>query len=393
MTIDGPYYTCWLLAALTAWQLSQGKGSNRGYLLLGAAIGLGMLFKYTILLLLPGILLFLHRSHPLTRVQRTMRLAALLAGLLLISSPILAWNFSNGWPTLAHLLGHAGLPGGDIQTARGWNYNPLWTIGYLIYPFLFLGPPITILIFLGIRDAWRQRHADPAYWKLCSFALHSAIPVITFYLLLSFKTDIELNWTVAGYTVLLIPAASLLARRSSDPDVRRLWKWTTGFGIAVGILISFGAWPLERISRMQVNGRHIPADRALKRVTGHRQLAGAVEKIAGAVRKETGLQPFIVAAGYSRASLLAFYMPGHPSVRCGSPFLGGRESAYDFFADTSLSDPDLLGRPAILVGATQAAWDEALYFDTLVRSGYPGRIFAAYGYGGPSRESRMPSQR
>lgn len=390
MTIDGPYYACWLLAAFTAWRLSQGKGPVGGYFLLGAVTGLGMLFKYTILLFLPGILLFLHRAHPLTPFRRLLRLTALLGGLLLCASPIAAWNIMNGWPTLAHLLGHAGLPGGDVQVSGGWKYNPLWTLGYLAYPFLFLGPPIAFLLLYAIRDAWQHRHEEPDYWKLASFALHSAIPIITFYLLLSLKTDIELNWVVAGYTVLLLPVAAFLCRRTSAAPVARLWKWTVGLGICTGLLISFGPWPLEHISRIEINGRHIPADRALKRVTGHRDLAATVDKLAGAIRHQTGQQPFVVAAGYSRTSLLAFYMRGHPSIRCASPLLGGRESAYDYFTDTNLSDPGLLGRPAILVGATQAAWDQSLFFEEIVRSGYPGRIFAAYGYGGPARESSLP---
>ncbi len=394
MTIDGPYYACWLLAALIVWRLSRTSGSIAGYFLLGAAIGLGMLFKYTILLLLPGALWFLRRAHPAAAPRRIIRLLALLAGILLCASPIFLWNARNGWPTLAHLLGHAGLPGGDISVRPGWRFNPLWTLGYIAYPLLFLGPPIGILLFHSIRDSWGNRQAQPGRWALTSFALHISLPVIVFYLLLSLKTDIELNWAVAGYTVLLLPIAWIL----DDPAARtipvsRLWKWAIGFGVAIALLISFGAWPLTAVSRIHVAGRSIPADRALKRVSGHRTLARAVEKQSRSVRRKTGQEPFVVAAGYSRASLLAFYMTGRPVVRCASPMLGGRESAYDYFADTRLANPDLLGRPAILVGATQAAWDQGLYFDTIVRSRYPGRIFSACNYGGPTREPASPLRR
>jgi undecaprenyl-diphosphatase len=387
MTIDGPYYACWLLAAWTAWRLHRGSCNPSGFLLLGMAIGVGMLFKYTILLLLPGILWFLFHRHPLTPARRWLAILALLVGILLCSSPIFIWNSRNGWPTLAHLLGHAGLPGGDVQPSRGWHYNPLWTAGYLVYPFLFLGPPMGILLVMALRDAWRHRLDHPDRWAFASFAIHTSLPIVVFYLFLSLKTDIELNWVVAGYTVLIIPIAWFLNDRLTDsPGAARLWRWTLGFGLAMILLISFGKWPLQWVATLKIAGHHIPADRALIRVSGHKVIADRVGKLSRAIGRQTGLQPFVVASGYSRASLLAFYMPDHPSIRCASPLMGGRESAFDYFADTRLDDPAILGRPAILVGSTAATWDQALFFETIVRSGAPNRLFAAYNYGGPARE-------
>lgn len=387
MTIDGPYYACWLLAALAAWRMHRGNPSASGFLALGMVIGIGMLFKYTILLIAPGVLWFLFRHHPMTPLRRTASLLTLLAGITACASPILVWNVHNGWPTLAHLLGHAGLPGGDVQIGQEWKYSAFWTIGYILYPFLVLGPPMGILLVLAFRDAWKQRIQDPGRWVFASFALHIAAPIVVFYFLLSFKTDIELNWAVAGYTVLVIPCAIFLSDNlPATPGIARLWKWTIGFGLAMALLISFGTWPLKWLSSWEILGLRIPSESALKRVQGNKELANRVGKLSRSLARETGLKPFIVASGYSRASLLAFYLPDHPSIHCASALMGGRETAYDYFADTSLADPDLLGRPAILIGASPFAWDQALFFERLVRSASPGRIIAAYNYGGPSRE-------
>jgi 4-amino-4-deoxy-L-arabinose transferase-like glycosyltransferase len=387
MTIDGPFYACWVLAALMAWRLHRGSRSLFNFLLLGLIIGLGMLFKYTMLLFVPGTLWFLLRRHPMPPLRRILAILALLTGILICASPILIWNSLNGWPTVAHLLGHAGLPGGDLHPNSRWVYNPLWTLGYLAYPFIVLGPPIGMLLVLSIRDAWRHRLQNPDRWTFASFALHTAIPLLVFYLLLSLKTDIELNWAVAGYTVLMIPAAWYLNDRLTHSQApERLWMITVGFGIAMALLISFGKWPMQRLSQLDIAGYHIPADRALHRVTGNREIAQRVAKLTRALERETGLKPFIVAAGYSRASLLAFYMPDHPGVHCASALMGGRETAYDYFLDANLSDPGLLGKPAILVGGTSSDWDQALYFKTIIRSAFPGRLFAAYDYGGTTRE-------
>jgi hypothetical protein len=271
-----------------------------------------------------------------------------------------------------------------VHPGSSWTYNPLWTLGYLAYPFVVLGPPMGILLFLAIRDAWRQRLQQPDRWLFVSFSLHTAIPIFAFYLLLSFKTDIELNWAVAGYTVLMIPTAWYLNDRlANSRAIKRLWRTTLGFGLAMAFVISFGKWPMQRLSQLDIAGYHIPADRALQRVTGHKDIAQRVAKLSRTLERETGAKPFIVAAGYSRASLLAFYMPDRPHVRCAGALMGGRATAYDYFKDTSLSEPGLLGRPAILIGGTAADWNQALAFKTIIRSAYPGRIFAAYNYGGP----------
>src|SRR5260370_20672617 len=64
MTIDVPYAACWALAAWAGWCALR-RGSRWAWIGLGAALGIGLLFKYTILLLVPGILTWaiVHRRH------------------------------------------------------------------------------------------------------------------------------------------------------------------------------------------------------------------------------------------------------------------------------------------------------------------------------------------
>jgi 4-amino-4-deoxy-L-arabinose transferase-like glycosyltransferase len=60
MTIDGPYVCCWILACRLAWQLfgqiERQQPSLGLWSALGLALGLGFLIKYTILLLIPGLI-------------------------------------------------------------------------------------------------------------------------------------------------------------------------------------------------------------------------------------------------------------------------------------------------------------------------------------------------
>ncbi len=387
MTIDSPYYACWVLAALTAWRLHLDPAKLWRFFALGAVLGLGMLFKFTILLLLPGLVFFFLRYTPLPPRRLVWGLLCLTSGLLLVSSPIFLWNQHNGWPTVAHLIGHTGLPGGDIAPQGGWYWNPLWTLGYGFYPLIVLGPPATILLLAALRQNWRERAKHPANWEATVFALSTALPIMLFYGLLSLRTDIELNWPVAGLTVLLVPLAGYLAAQLDvTPGIRTGWRWLLGFGMACALLVSFGKPLMESPETLFFDTRNFPVQRLLHRVSGAREQAKEVAALAAKIKEDTGQYPMIIARSYSEAGLLAFYIPTHPSVFSASTLFGDRESAYDYFKDTSLADPSLFGRPAIMIGATAWAWDEALYFKRAVRY---DSVCVGYDYRGPTREPRM----
>lgn len=314
----------------------------------------------------------------------------MVAGLLLSASPVLVWNAQHGWPTVAHLIGHAGLPGGDVAPQRGWHWNPLWTVGYALYPFVVLGPPITLLLIRAVRHDWRARPTKPEAWSGTRFALCTAAPITLFYGMLSLRTDIELNWAVAGLTVPLVVAARHMATTdTADRRLRSLRRWIIGYGIACAVLVSAGKPILQALSHVSFAGRRIPIERPLHRVSGAREQALAVASLAGEVHEETGRMPLIMASSYGQASLLAFYMPAHPSVRSATSVIGGRKSSYDYFHDTGFSDPDTIGGPAILIGANPEAWSEAFDFGRIRAVSTSGPVLVGYQYGGPAR-TRSP---
>src|SRR5690606_23633611 len=83
--------------------------------------------------------------------------------------------------------------------------------------------------------------------------------------------------------------------------------------------------------------------------------------------RETRAEPLIIAQHYGRASLLAFYAAddssgdsdpdsARPLVYSSSSFMAGRETQYDYWDDTDLTDPALRGRSGVLIGATRQQW-------------------------------------
>lgn len=344
MTIDGPYVACWALACLLAWRLRERLTSGGGGVLwpaLGLALGTGFLFKYTILLLVPGLLAFAFpRRLPARRWAAG--LVACVATFLAAVTPVVAWNAAHGWPTVAHLLGRVGAPGGDEPVRAVWRYSPLATLDLLGSQLGLVGPLLVLSIALVLGDA----RAGEARAR---FAVACAAPVLLFYLALTLVSKVQGNWPVAGYVTLLAWAAARLAG-SPTPRLARALRLSTAWGVATGL----GMLALGPLARLPGLSRVVP----LHRLAGHRERARQVEA-ALEVERARGAEPLIIATRYGETSLLAYYLPSRPRVLCASHAFGGRRTAYDYFADTALDAPSLRGRTAVLVGAPAVAWSRA----------------------------------
>jgi 4-amino-4-deoxy-L-arabinose transferase-like glycosyltransferase len=446
MTIDGPYILCWIAAAWAGWNAFQRQIQTRPscllWVALGVALGVGFLFKYTMLLLVPGLVGYgwwwrQRLGWSWTSVPGLLLAAAVF---LTVISPVLIWNYQQDWPTVSHLLGRVHLPGGDLQPRQAWAYNPLWTLGYIASPLAFLGPLAVVLLWLSLRIGCREmRRANTALSGSLGFVCWCAAPILLFYLAISLGTSIELNWSVAGFTTLLVPMAQtavaaltlsspanarrcpkpLAALRSgmaasvsfkepvgvsgnNDPArtvgtcvtavgdqqsivlyryFARIWKWFVMVSVAVLLVMSF-AYP-SVVTRIPVIGSQL----AVHRVAGHRQFARRIDETLQLLRQQTDQQPFVVADSYWQASLLAYYLQGQPAVYSAASRIGSRKSSYDYFPDTDLRDERLLGRPMVMVGAIPETWGKAFRFQRIEEVPGLPEVFVGLGYGGPLVEA------
>ncbi len=86
-------------------------------------------------------------------------------------------------------------------------------------------------------------------------------------------------------------------------------------------------------------------------------IANEVNQRLQQLETQTGQHPFVITQHYGRASQLAFYLKDKPTVYCASSLMGGRKTQYDLWRHTDLTQAqNLLGKPAILLGATQEQW-------------------------------------
>ncbi|MCB1282210.1 MAG: glycosyltransferase family 39 protein, partial [Salinibacterium sp.] len=417
MTIDGPFLACWAVAGWAALAAMRRRG-RWSWLVLGIALALGFVFKYTMVLLVPGLAVFLvlcARSRSLAPRWGVWAIGgAAIACLGLL--PVLVWNAHHDWATVHHLLGHAGMPGGDQKTAPdGRTLEPLGALEFVGVQLGAVGPLLAAML-LGVfaRDPRENWKADRL---LCVWA---ALPVLIGYGALSFFTRIEGNWPIAGY-ITLVPLAATGVVRAKD-DVREraeswlalpkgqrpragllrkrpesvmqmLWDWSIGWGLIAGFVML----RLDLVTRLPWPGEGKPMDRIVARLMEADVRADHAQRLLDSLRDQTGSQPFVLAQQYGRASQLAFYLPGRPTVFAASSFTGGRRTQYDEWAHTDLRSPEvvtpLLGRPALVVGGVSGQWDSV--FDRVEevgtlegerksgRDAYLGYGFRGFAAGGP----------
>ena len=167
MTIDGPYMLCWVLALwcmVVAVKQQDARHWPWAYGLVGFFLGLGFLFKYTTLLLLPGLVLYLWltRSRRAWTWQARLCQALSLLVMLAMSYPVIAWNMQQDWPTLSHLLGRLHLPGGDEAVSHQWS--AAWFAEYLLTQVGIIGPAGITVMIMSVVLAMRHRHQDAQSW-------------------------------------------------------------------------------------------------------------------------------------------------------------------------------------------------------------------------------------
>jgi undecaprenyl-diphosphatase len=353
MTIDAPYLACWSAASFFAARaLLRARSSD--WFLFGLTLALGFLFKYTILLLIPGVLL----AALLTRNKRPrINAAALTLGtslVLLGLLPILVWNTNHDYATLRHLLGHLGHQAGDTSSTPPEPYSIRWTLEYPALLALVCGSPLALAIF-GFLNT--KKHANESAHTAATTLICFALPVLLFYLLVSFRSQVEGNWPMSALAS-LVPLSAWAAK---DAITRNARAPKLAWGIAfVSFLLVFTLFPLAQfLSTRRVIGPLIP----ITRITGMREHAQATQLALDKLQQQTNLEPFIITSHYGRASLLAFYLDNHPTIYCASAHIGGRRTQYDLWAHTDLTNPrtheSLRDRPALIFGASPSAWSSA----------------------------------
>jgi 4-amino-4-deoxy-L-arabinose transferase-like glycosyltransferase len=333
MTIDPPFVFCWGLAGVCLLRILRQQGDMAWYGV-GIALGFGLLSKYTMLMLVPCVLLWLLLSPRLRPwFRRREPYEAVVLGLL-IFSPVIVWNARHGWLSGRHVLIQAGAGGerGLVASLLGGPEFFGTQLG-VISPFLF------VLLLLAAAWAWRQglrRGRDDLLLLACL-----SVPVFLFFQVWSFVTKVQANWAAHAYFTAAVAAAGWRESWVDWGEHRRGTRRLNGLVLASillpALVLPVGFFP----DLLGIFGARVPAavDLVSKRLRGWPELGEAVAE----VMRSAPPSPFLVSDRYQIASELAFYVPGHPRVWNAN--FGRRMNQYDLWDDWDA----LLGRDGLFV--------------------------------------------
>ncbi len=293
MTIDPPYLLCWITAL---WLLHRAANDRRwwDWPLLGAAVGLGLLTKYTTAIFYPAALGYLltdparrrRLKHPLPWLSVLLSLAFLV--------PLLAWDSQHGWVNLQHNLGHT-------RVDEGFRLRPMLSLEFVGGQ---LGVITPILAPMMVIAAVKRRKRDPLSFWFC-------VPLLGFFVLKSVQGRVNPNWPLAAWVTGFIAFCGhfLTAYPQRNIHLRRLTR--------AAVLVPLIATAVAHV--VVVVPLPIPAryDHTL-RMVGWSEIGREV----GRIGNELGPRHFIVSHQRTLATRLAFYVPDKPrTYTLGHPWI------------------------------------------------------------------------
>ena len=294
LTIDPPLVLCWMWAVVAGWRAAQPDGKTRDWLIVGLAMGLGFLCKYTAMLQLVCWAIFFALHPPARRHLKKSGpwLALLVFGICTL--PVLIWNAQHGWITVSHVAGDAGLLdkthiGLGEQLLKSLNYFLEFTgaeLG-LLNPIFFLAALWAMFV------AWKRRAEKPLWFFLdCMSA-----PVFLGHWLYSFHSRVQPNWiAVAVPPMLCLMVAVWIENR------RRVKPWLVA-GILLGLVASAFLHDSGLLKHLVAK---LPGDKdPAHRLAGWRETAQRVE----AERVRFDPNAFVIADHYGTTGLYSFYSP------------------------------------------------------------------------------------
>jgi len=358
MTPDAPMLIAWT-AALFFYKRALIDQQAWAFAGLGLAMGVGLLAKYSIVLLAPAGLVYMVLDRQCWHWFRRPEpyLSVLLATL--IFSPVLVWNAENEWASLL------------FQSTRRLIENPEFASHrVLIYAFLLLSPVVALAGLMSFGSIRRQLAPDRR--KRRFMLTMTAVPLLIF-IAYGTSTMIKFHWTLPPWIALFPMIAGLLNRDLWDAGRNRLGRLHRG-------LIS--AWVPSILALVLAYGLllhaltlGVPGLRVSDFGTGYltwEEASREVERIASEIERSTGQRPIIASTTkWNGAAALAWHSrPGDLTMITGQNIIGMSGSMWERWFDSGM-DP---GLPVLLVNRSDKLITEPWLEQALVDLGPVQRI-------------------
>ena len=347
MTIDPPYYLCWGVATSLAYVAAVEGKAKWTWPAAGAAIGFGFLAKYAALLWLVCLLIYLFAYKPARRWLKTPWPWVTIVVALAFTTPVLWWNAHHDWVSFGHVARSTAEDHSKFNPAAIFK-NVFELVASQIG---LLNPVVAGLMIAAIVRAVRVIRSPGAHLNArqerrraaLAYLLATSLPFFGFVLLVTLRKNAEPNWPVATYFSLIPLTAWGIAE--TWPKCR---GWFIG-AAAVG-LIAMTAVHFSGVLYPVISAPPRQWDPA-SRLRDGKPIGEQVSQLLTTMPPDT----FVLADKYQYASLMAFYVSGHPKTYCIGPYIQeikdrDRLSQFNIWPDRDLSQPALRGRDAIFVG-------------------------------------------
>lgn len=216
-TIDSPLLMFW---SITLYCIVRGIvfDEKKFIYFSGIALGCGLLSKYTAILILPGILLYLllSKKHRTLLLQKDVYLGLFLA--VIVFLPVIIWNYQHQWVSFLFQFNHGVSENHNIKLAGFADYIG----GFLGAANPFISLPILVFIYLKRKEILK----NDSYLLLVSIFAFVGI----FFAYNSLYKFMEANWAAPAY----ISGIVFLAGCMAETNVK--WVHRTAIGLVLFLL-------------------------------------------------------------------------------------------------------------------------------------------------------------
>ena len=268
-----------------------GRENARDWLVVGLAMGLAFLFKYSAIYQIVCFAIFFALWPPARIHLRKPGPWLALLVFLICTLPVVIWNSQHGWITATHIAANAGLG----------SQSKIRTLDFLLAEFALLNPVFFIGAIWAMFGFWKLRRENPLW--LYFFCMSA--PVLLGHLLWSFHSHIEPNWIAPA-----VPPMFCLKAVYWDSKLRAGSKIVKPF-LATGLALGFFATALMCDHNLigKISGQPLPGEKdPSHRVRAWKQTAALVETAREKLETE-GKPAFIIASHYDVTGLFTFYSP------------------------------------------------------------------------------------
>ncbi len=317
ITPDTPLLFAWTATIFALWKLIRSEDAKWWYIA-GFFMGLAWLGKYSGIMLVPSVLLFVLASKTQRKWLLTPHpyLGVLIA--IITFAPVLIWNANHDWISFAFQ--------GSRRTASMGQWE-LRFVGELFgSQFFILTPYLFVLVFATINRFGRKLFSGLEDKIL--LLLSSGLVTSLVFIAVSFRSLVKMNWLAPAYWSLIILGIYYLFQNPSRLKRMKVGIFSSILFLGIGVsVVTIPDVPLGEGNTW----------------SGWKNAAQEVDTIQDSL-EAAGEAPFVFSTNYKASSLLKFYMEDQPRTYA-QDIIGKPALQFDIWEKEEV----LEGRTGILV--------------------------------------------